>query len=222
MSDEPSKLGTHYSIGQREYFKHVVRLGTAFAPQQTGMLLHQLLCGTAGRLAARRLGLDGNRQPCHVHPGYGYTFVHCIGPFQHHKLLSFECNCLMSASFLFSCIPPQLEAIAIDPDAEAGVGSASGMQLLNMDLSRQAASAAAQDDEAGAATQVSALDEDACITLAHHAPLLGMDLLQQAAQQEHDEAAAGAQVRWCACSHEGKQQLGESFGAVRVGLCHQS
>jgi hypothetical protein len=25
MSDEPSKLGTHYSIGQREYFKHVVR-----------------------------------------------------------------------------------------------------------------------------------------------------------------------------------------------------
>jgi hypothetical protein len=25
MSDEPSKLATHYSIGQREFFKHVVR-----------------------------------------------------------------------------------------------------------------------------------------------------------------------------------------------------
>ncbi|KAF6264679.1 Non-structural maintenance of chromosomes element 1 [Scenedesmus sp. NREL 46B-D3] len=74
MSDEPSKLGTHYSIGQREFFKHV------------------------------------------------------------------------------------LEAIAVDPNAEAGVGAASGMQLLNMDLSRLTAAAAQQqDDAAAAATQAAAV-----------------------------------------------------------------
>lgn len=74
MSDEPSKLATHYSIGQREYFKHV------------------------------------------------------------------------------------LEAIAVDPDAQAGVGSASGMQLLNMDLSRRAAAGAQQqEDEAADAAQAAAV-----------------------------------------------------------------
>jgi hypothetical protein len=57
---------------------------------------------------------------------------------------------------MFVCYS-QLEAIAVDPDAEGGVGSASGMQLLNMDLSRRAAAGAAQqEDEAAAATQVSA------------------------------------------------------------------
>lgn len=39
----------------------------------------------------------------------------------------------------------QLETIALDPEAQGGVGSASGLQLLNMDLSRPAG---AQDPDA--------------------------------------------------------------------------
>lgn len=43
----------------------------------------------------------------------------------------------------------------MDPDAQAGVGSATGMQLLNMDLSRRAAAGVQQqEDEAAAAAQV--------------------------------------------------------------------
>jgi hypothetical protein len=46
MSDEPSKLGTHYSIGQREYFKHVVsalhclRTKSNAAAPPSGFVLH--------------------------------------------------------------------------------------------------------------------------------------------------------------------------------------
>jgi hypothetical protein len=51
----------------------------------------------------------------------------------------------------------QLEAIAVDPNAEGGVGSVSGTQLLNMDLSRRAAAGAQPDDDAATATQVNRL-----------------------------------------------------------------
>jgi hypothetical protein len=68
-------------------------------------------------------------------------------------IMSQACICPACCFPICTCILHQLEAIAVDPNAEGGVGSASGMQLLNMDLSRQAA-AAQQQDEAAAAIQV--------------------------------------------------------------------
>jgi hypothetical protein len=101
------------------------------------------------------------------------------------------------------------------------VGSASGMQLLNMDLSRQAAAAAQPEDEAGAATQVST-----CGTrLAEYVHVLKLDLSRQAtaAAQQQDEAAGhtGEHIweeacRTCVRAHHGPVTTsGSSSAAAR-------
>lgn len=65
-----------------------------------------------------------------------------------------------TSSLLRFCPCPQLAAIAADPTAQAGVGSASSIHLLNMDLSQPVpGQEVTQDAQAAAAAAVKKLSK---------------------------------------------------------------
>lgn len=134
LDDEPSKLATHYSPGQREFFKHVVssmngmahgchsRQPAIYIPPRSSVLAAHYMEEPFNACVAR---LPSVFQPHLASFCTSAPDLILWDPFETGAVRHFVVFCYA-----------QLETIAADVTAENGVGSAPGIQLLNMDLGR--------------------------------------------------------------------------------------